>query len=202
MTDVATLKDAALVKLAQAGDSEAFGQLVERYENKVYRLARRMSETQEDAEDILQDAFVRAFRSISSFEGRSTFSTWLYRITMNLALMKIRSRKRDVDSLDEPITTRDGEIKRDLEDGGRDPLDQLILKESREILDKAMDGLYPHNRAVFVLRHLDGLSTEETAEVLNISLATVKSRLHRTRLALRRRLRRLARDEAMAACTS
>jgi RNA polymerase sigma factor (sigma-70 family) len=132
MIDHAMLKDVELVKLAQGGDSEAFGQLVQRYENKVYRLARRMSETQEDAEDILQDAFIRAFRSISSFERRSTFSTWLYRITMNLALMKLRSRKKNVESLDEPIPTREGEITRDIGDDGSDPLDLLILKDSRD----------------------------------------------------------------------
>jgi RNA polymerase sigma-70 factor (ECF subfamily) len=200
MTDLQTLTDPELVKLTQGGSSEAFGQLVKRYEDRIYRLARRMTDTQEDAEDVLQEAFIKAFTAISGFKGNSKFSTWLYRITVNLALMKRRARKSIVESLDEPIATKDGEIMRDVGDPSCDPLTLLILKESREILDRAMEDLYPANRAVFVLRHIEGMSTEETGQILNISLAAVKSRLHRARLALRATLLRMAREEALAAC--
>jgi RNA polymerase sigma-70 factor (ECF subfamily) len=198
MTGLRVLTDPELVTLAQGGDSEAFGELVRRYENKIYRLARRMTDSREDAEDVLQEAFIKAFTSISGFKGMSKFSTWLYRIVVNTALMKRRVRRTVVESLDEPITTKDGEIKREIGDEGCDPLTLMILKESRGILDRAMEDLYPTSRAVFVLRYLEGMSTEETGRVLNISLAAVKSRLHRSRLALRRRLIRHARRETMS----
>jgi RNA polymerase sigma-70 factor (ECF subfamily) len=198
MMRLQVLTDLELVRLTKGGDSEAFGELVRRYESKVYRLARRMTDSREDAEDVLQEAFIKAFRSISGFKGKSKFSTWLYRITVNLALMKRRARKHIIESLDEPIATKDGDIRRDVGDPSGDPLTLLILKESREMLDKAMDDLYPSSRAVFVLRHIEGMSTEETGEVLDISLAAVKSRLHRARHALRAKLTRLAREEALA----
>jgi RNA polymerase sigma-70 factor (ECF subfamily) len=200
MTVLQTLKDSELVKLAQDGDSEAFGELVLRYENKIYRLARRMTETQEDAEDILQEAFIRAFKCITGFRSESRFPTWLYRITVNLALMSKRGRQPIVESLDEPIATAEGEIQKEIRDTGFDPLAALIAQESQEILDRAISELPPTNRAVFVLRHIEGLSTEETKKALNISTPAVKSRLHRTRLALQERLARMAREEALAAC--
>ena len=200
--ELQTLTDPELVGLAQDGDSEAFGGLVNRYQNKIYRLARRLTDNQEDAEDVLQEAFIRAYRAIGGFRGASKFSTWLYRITANLAAMKRRAQRHNVESLDDPITTKDGEIKRDLRDTGIDPLETLIVKEVTENLDKAIADLSPTNRAVFVLRHIEGLSTEETREVLNISIPAVKSRLHRTRLTLQERLTRLAREEAEAVCVA
>jgi len=200
MVRLRTLTDPDLVSLAQHGKPEAFGELVIRYQNKIYRLARRLTDSQEDAEDVLQEAFIRAFKAISGFKGESKFSTWLYRITVNLAAMKRRAQRNNVESLDEPISTRDGQIKRDIRDKCDDPLAALIVKEIRENLDKAISDLSPTNRAVFVLRHVEGLSTEETREVLSISIPAVKSRLHRTRLALQEKLTRLAREEAEAVC--
>lgn len=198
--ELQTLTDPELVSLAQGGNSGAFGELVSRYQNKIYRLARRLTDTEEDAEDVLQEAFIRAYRAISSFKGNSKFSTWLYRITVNFAAMKRRSQKSNIESLDEPISTKDGEIQRDVTDTGRDPLAALITKEIRENLDKAISDLSPTNRAVFVLRHVEGLSTEETREILNISIPAVKSRLHRSRLVLQEKLAKLAREEFEAAC--
>jgi RNA polymerase sigma-70 factor (ECF subfamily) len=180
--------DQDLVRLAQRGDTNAFGHLMVRYQNKIYRLARRMTETDEDAEDVLQEAFIKAFRSISGFKGKSKFSTWLYRITVNLALMKLRRRKLDAVSLDEPVTTEEGSVQREIEDLGPDPLQQLLEVESREILSEAIDELRPGYRAVFVLRHVEGLSTEDTADILNITVAAVKSKLHRARIELREKL--------------
>jgi len=202
LTELQTLTDPELVSLAQKGDSEAFGELVNRYQNKIYRLARRLTDNQEDAEDVLQESFVRAFRAIGGFKGASKFSTWLYRITVNLAAMKRRAQRYHIESLDEPITTKDGEISRDIKDTGTDPLEALIVKEIRENLDTAISGLSPTNRAVFVLRHIEGLSTEETREILNISIPAVKSRLHRTRLALQERLMSLAKEQAEAVCVA
>jgi len=200
LTELQTLADPELVGLAQDGDSEAFGELVNRYQNKIYRLARRLTDNQEDAEDVLQESFVRAFRAIGGFKGASKFSTWLYRITVNLAAMKRRAQRYHIESLDEPITTKDGEINRDIRDTGIDPLEALIAKEIRESLDRAISDLSPTNKAVFVLRHIEGLSTEETREILNISIPAVKSRLHRTRLVLQERLMSLAQEQPEAVC--
>jgi RNA polymerase sigma-70 factor (ECF subfamily) len=184
----AEVTDENLVKLGKKGDTDAFGTLMLRYQNKIYRLARRMTETDEDAEDVLQEAFIKAYRSLGSFKGRSKFSTWLYRITVNLALMKLRRKKLDSVSLDEPVSTDEGIIQRDIEDSGLDPLEKLIEAESQDVLDRAIAGLPPAYRAVFVLRHVEGLSTEETARILKVSIPAVKSRLHRTRIVLREKL--------------
>jgi RNA polymerase sigma-70 factor (ECF subfamily) len=184
----AAVKDEKLVKLAKKGDLDSFGKLVTRYQNKIYRLARRMTETDEDAEDVLQEAFVKAFKSLQGFKERSKFSTWLYRITVNLALMKLRQKKVNAVSLDQPVEAGEGHIDRDIEDTSPDPLAVLLRKESQEILGGAINELPPGHRAVFVLRHVEGLSTEETARILKISVPAVKSRLHRTRIALREKL--------------
>jgi RNA polymerase sigma-70 factor (ECF subfamily) len=181
-------RDRELVALAKKGDTEAFGRLMVEYQSKIYRLARRMTETDEDAEDVLQEAFIKAFRSIGGFKGESKFSTWLYRITVNLALMKLRKKKLDAVSLDEPIATDEGAVQREIEDEAMDPLEELIESESMDILDKAVDELPKTYRAVFVLRHVEGLSTEDTAKIMNITVPAVKSRLHRTRLLLQEKL--------------
>ena len=196
------LADPELVRLAQDGNAEAFGELVTRYQNKIYRLARRLTDTQEDAEDVLQEAFIRAYGAIGGFKGESKFSTWLYRITANLAAMRRRGQKRNVESLDEPFSTKDGEIKKDIRDTASDPLAALIGKETEAFLDKAISDLSPANRAVFVLRHIEGLSTEETREALNMSVSAVKSRLHRARLVLQEKLMEFAHEEAEAVCVA
>jgi RNA polymerase sigma-70 factor (ECF subfamily) len=185
-------KDEDLVVLAREGDTRAFDELVVRYQNKIYRLARRMTETEEDAEDVLQEAFVKAFKSLGGFKGESRFSTWLYRITVNLALMKLRKKKLDTVPLDQPIETRDGVVQRDIEDLGLDPLERMIAAESKAVLDRAIADLPAGHRAVFVLRDVEKLSTEDTARVLGITIPAVKSRLHRTRLMLKERLIRAA----------
>jgi RNA polymerase sigma-70 factor, ECF subfamily len=194
MATAADIRDQELVRLARKGDRKAFGDLVLKYQDKIYRLARRMTETDEDAEDVLQEAFVKAYRSLAHFRGASKFSTWLYRITVNLALMKLRKKKLNAVSLDVPVMTEDGEVQRDYKSGGLDPLANLVERESREILDRAIADL-PHSyRAVFVLRHIEGLSTGETARILKLSIPAVKSRLHRTRLELRAKLLRHVRN--------
>jgi RNA polymerase sigma-70 factor (ECF subfamily) len=184
------LKDTDLVRRAKRGDRRAYGELVKRYQQKIYRLARRMTETDEDAEDVLQEAFVKSYRSLGGFREKSQFSTWLYRITVNLALMKLRKRKLDSVSLDVPVATDEGQVPRDFENGGPSPLDRLVDKESRQALDSAIADLPASYRAVFVLRHVEGLSTLETARILRVSVAAVKSKLHRARAMLRMKLAR------------
>lgn len=190
--DLKKARDDELVLLARAEETRAFDELVTRYQNKIYRLARRMTETEEDAEDVVQEAFVKAYRSLKGFKGESRFSTWLYRITVNLALMKLRKRKLETVPLDSPIQTKDGVVQREIEDMGLDPLERLIAAESKQVLDRAVAGLPAGHRAVFVLRDMEKLSTEDTARVLGISVPAVKSRLHRTRLMLKEKLIRAA----------
>lgn len=191
--------DSELVQLTREGNSGAFDQLVLRYQDKIFRLARRLTDTEEDAEDVAQEAFIKAFKSISGFKGESRFSTWLYRITVNLALMKQRGRKSIFEYLDEPIETKRGEIRRDFADTAFDPLRTLIAKESKEILDEAISKLGPADKAVFVLRHIEGLTTAEASRALNLSVPALKSRLHRSRLAVRESITRLVHKETLLA---
>lgn len=182
------LSDSQLVKAVKIGDKEAFGELVSRYESRIYRLARRMTPTDQDAEDVVQDAFIKAYRSLGDFRERSKFSTWLYRITVNLSLMRLRRKRPEAVSIDQKISTEEGEMAIEFEDQSPDPLKGLIEKERSKILDLAIDSLSPSYRAVFVLRHVEGLSTEETARILKTSIAAVKSKLHRARVALQKKL--------------
>ena len=180
--------DQELTELAAVGDLHAFEQLVARHRNKLYNLARRLTDTDEDAEDVLQEALFNAFRAIPGFNGDARFTTWLYRITVNCALTKRRQRTLSTVSLDEPIPGVEGLTARDLQDTSPDPLGMLIASESEQILGKAIAELPPKHRAPFVLRHIEGLSGDEIARILKISVPALKSRLHRTRQVLREAL--------------
>jgi RNA polymerase sigma-70 factor (ECF subfamily) len=180
-----------LVAQAQAGDAQAFAELVRRYERKIYRLAKHITQNDEDAEDVLQDSFLKAYEHLSGFQGQSKFYTWIVRIAVNEALMKLRKRKGDrFVSLDEPIDTGEEEVKREIAVWEGNPEQQYSQEELQRILNEAVDGLKPDFRTVFTLRDIEELSTEETAEALGISIPAVKSRLLRARLALREKLTR------------
>ena len=184
----------ALVERARAGDAQAFTRLVERYERKIYRLAKHITQNDEDAEDVLQESFMKAYSNLDSFQGQSKFYTWLVRIAVNEALMKLRKRKSDrTVSLDEPHETEEDTVTREIAVWEDDPEKRYSREELRDILDRAVDSLKPGFRTVFVLRDIEELSTEETAEALGISVPAVKSRLLRARLQLRERLTRLFR---------
>ncbi|MBL8174146.1 MAG: RNA polymerase sigma factor [Bryobacterales bacterium] len=184
--------DVALVALARQGDSPAFSQLVTRYDRKIYRLARHITNSDEDAEDVLQETFLKAFEHLDGFQGNSKFYTWLVRIAVNESLMKLRKRKsgRTV-SLDEPAENGDEPIVREIAVWDGSPEQQYSSEELRSILDKAIANLKPAFRTVFLLRDVEELSTEETAAALEISVPAVKSRLLRARLELRERLTRI-----------
>jgi RNA polymerase sigma-70 factor (ECF subfamily) len=170
----------------RAGDRVEFSRLVEAYSGKLYRLALKMLGNQQDAEDILQETFIKAFRHLNSFDGRSNLSTWLYRIATNEALMKLRKKKPDTVSIDEPVETMEGEQEPlQIVDWCCLPEDELMSTEARANLDRSVQKLPESLRAVFVLRDIEGLSTRETAEVLDISEAAVKTRLSRARFQLR-----------------
>jgi RNA polymerase sigma-70 factor (ECF subfamily) len=183
--------ESALVAQAKAGDQNAFAELVNRYERKIYRLAKNITRNDEDAEDVLQDAFLKAYTHLDNFKGDSKFYTWIVRIAVNEALMRLRKRKTDRSvPLDEPVELGEETVQREIAVWDDNPEQQYSQEEWRKILDEAVDSLKPDFRTVFVLRDIEELSTEETAETLGISVPAVKSRLLRARLALRERLTR------------
>src|SRR2546427_10702333 len=181
----------ALVNAAKAGDVEAFEELIRRYDRNVFRIAQHITQNREDAEDVVQDAFFKAYSNLAQFQGQSKFYTWLVRIAGNEALMKLRRRRPErTVSLDEEVKTEDDSVPREVADWSPNPEKQYNQAELREILTKTIQGLPPSFRTVFVLRDVEGLSTEETAEALELSIPAVKSRLLRARLQLRERLSR------------
>jgi RNA polymerase sigma-70 factor (ECF subfamily) len=186
--------DIELVERTRAGDTRAFNQLVQRYERKIFRLAKNITGNDEDAEDVLQESFLKAYSHLDSFQGESKFYTWLVRIAVNEALMKLRKRKSDrTVSLDEPVETGEESVAREIAVWDDDPEKRYSQEELRDILDGAVESLKPSFRTVFVLRDIEELSTEETAEALGISIPAVKSRLLRARLQLREKLTRFFR---------
>jgi RNA polymerase sigma-70 factor (ECF subfamily) len=173
----------------QSGDPEEFSRLVEAYSSKIYRLATKMLNQQQDAEDVLQETFVKAYRGLKSFDGRSKISTWLFRIATNEALMVIRRKHPEVVSIDEPIETEEGEQEPvQIVDWCCLPEDELLSEETKERLDAAVQKLPERLRVVFILRDINDLSTHETAEILRLSDTAIKTRLSRARLRLREEL--------------
>jgi len=177
-----------LVAAAKAGDLSAFETLVSRYERKIFRLTQNITQNREDAEDAMQEAFLKAFEHLAEFEGNSRFYTWLVRIAVNQALMKLRRRRPNVVSLDDEIDTGEDMMPRDVEDWGPSPIERYEQTELSGILSRVISELDPPFRIVFQLRDIEQLSTEETAEALGLSVPAVKSRLLRARLKLRQRL--------------
>src|SRR3984885_10845324 len=181
----------ALVNRAKAGDIEAFEDLVRRYDRNVFRIAQHITQNREDAEDVVQDAFLKSYQNLAQFQGQSKFYTWLVRIVVNEALMKLRRRRPErMVSLDEDIKTEEDSMPREVADWAPNPEQLYTQGELKEILGKTIQGLPPSFRTVFVLRDVEGLSTEETADALDLSIPAVKSRLLRARLQLRERLSR------------
>jgi RNA polymerase sigma-70 factor (ECF subfamily) len=183
-----------LVKAAKSGDATAFEELVNRYERKIFRLTMNITRNREDAEDAMQDAFMKAYSHLSTFQEESRFYTWLVRIAANEALMRLRKRRPNQVSLDEPVEGEDDLMPREIQDWGPSPEQRFAQSEMHGILDQAIDELGPDFRTVFVLRDIEELSTDETAAVLGISAPAVKSRLLRARLKLRQKLDRYMRD--------
>src|SRR5271166_3464954 len=183
--------DILLVNRARAGDVEAFEKLVRQYDRQVFRIAQHITQNREDAEDVVQDAFLKAYEKLNQFQGNSKFYTWLVRIAVNESLMRLRKRRTGkMVSIDEDIETDEGSVPRDLADWAPDPEQNYGQAELAEILRKTIQGLPQGFRIVFALRDVEGLSTEETAETLGLSVPAVKSRLLRARLQLRERLSR------------
>ncbi|MCU0245700.1 MAG: sigma-70 family RNA polymerase sigma factor [Bryobacter sp.] len=193
MATATAFDETPLVLRAKNGDDGAFAELLNHYERKVFRLARNITQNDEDAEDVLQETFLKAYSHLPDFQGNSKFYTWIVRIAVNEALMKLRKRKSDRQvSLDEQLDTGEDTLVREIAVWDN-PEKQYSQDELREILDKSVQSLPPIFRNVFILRDIEELSTEETAEALGISIPAVKSRLLRARLQLREKLTRFFR---------
>lgn len=181
--------EARLVVAAQSGDSEAFRTLLDHYYPNLLRIVVRITRNTEDAEDVLQEALLKVYCNLHRFKGNSQFYTWLVRITINEALMKLRKRgaHRQV-SLQEVVESERGPVRRELEDSSNDPEKYYAERELRETLEHALESLSPRLCAAFVLRNVEERSMRETAMILGLSASAVKSRVVRARARLRKRL--------------
>src|ERR1700688_872129 len=181
--------DLELVHACKGGDVGAFEQLVKRYDRKLMRIAQSITHNREDSQDVVQETFLKAFQHLSQFREDSQFSTWLISITVNQSLMKLRKQrvKKEV-SLDEEFQATEGILPIDAIDWTPNPEQLYWASELRDILASTLEGVRPILQRVFVLRDIEGLTIEQTAEVLNLSHAAVKARLWRVRMQLRERL--------------
>ena len=186
-----------LIDRLRSGDTAALEDLMERYASRVFRVARGITRTNEDAEEVVQDVFLTLARKLDTFEGRAALSTWIYRVTANAALLKCRGKRARLEvSIEEHLPSyredglREGEGSYLLADWSRTPEAELLENEAHAVLSRAIDQLPEAYRAVLILREVEELSNQETAEALAESVSSVKSRLHRARMALREQLTR------------
>jgi RNA polymerase sigma-70 factor (ECF subfamily) len=183
------VSDMALVTLSQGGNEEAFLELVERYTEKVSHLAMRITRSEHDTEEVVQEVFITLYTKLNTFQGKSAFSSWLFRITANTAFMKLRSRRKHAASSFEELSEQG--VLPETQSGRSDLNDVNYLSvrhELRALIEEAMASLPDEYRTIFVLRDVDGLSNQETGTVLGLTIPAVKSRLHRARLLLRKKL--------------
>ncbi len=172
----------------KAGDRTEFARLVDATSNHIYHMALKILRDPQDAEDVLQESYIKALRALPNFEGRSTLSTWLYRIAVNEALMLLRKRRINLVSVEDETDEDDEQPGMVLTDWAGLPEDELLSAESRQRLEAAVDTLPDTLRIVFMLRDIEGLSIKETAELLDLTETAVKTRLLRARLKLRNHL--------------
>ncbi|KPJ52610.1 hypothetical protein AMJ39_07445 [candidate division TA06 bacterium DG_24] len=180
--------DAELVNAARGGDEQAIRDLLGRYRTAVFNLAFRILRNEEDATDAAQETFIRVFRALDRFDERQRFKPWILRIASNYCIDQIRKRDWRTVSFDTPIETEDGTLEMELAGPGPQPDEVLERKEQRMVIEQAIDSLPPDYRMAIVLRHTEGLSYEEIADVLGVPLGTVKARIHRARSALQKKL--------------
>jgi RNA polymerase sigma-70 factor, ECF subfamily len=182
--------DEVLVQRAQGGDTAAFDELVRRYTQIVYRVLYKILRHEEDTQDALQDTFVSAYRALPRFRQDARFSTWIYRIATNAALMKTRGRKNNMVSLDHPTEDEGAQRAWELPDWSATPDEEIMTDETRRIMEEAIQSLPAEQRAAFVLHDIQDLSSAETAQAMGITVSAVNSRLHRARVFLRDRIGR------------
>lgn len=178
--------DALLIELSQKGDRNAFDALIRKYENRAYQYAYRLTSNQDEASDIVADAFVRVYSALKNFRGQSSFGTWLYRILTNCYLdLRKKERTRRHESLEATMNLEGGEVQRQFEDESDGP--DLILERTarEEAVQSALGKMPEYQQAMLVMYHVEMLSYEEISDALDLPIGTVKSRLNRARLALR-----------------
>ena len=202
VSDLRAWSDEQLIAAAKNGRRAPFGELYERHMKRVSYVTRRITRNREDAEDAVQDCFLSAFVHLKDFDGRSRFSTWLTRIAINAALMKLR-KKRGLQEvpIDEPNPSSESVAQREFRDGAPDPEESCSLRERKRMVESAISGLRPRTRNVVELIHLQERSIRETAQILGISTGAVKSRMFHAKIALLRMplLQSLARSNRLSA---
>jgi RNA polymerase sigma-70 factor (ECF subfamily) len=180
--------DESLVELVINGDKAAFDELMQRYQSKAYRLVRGILRDHQDTEEVLQEIFLKIFQKLDTFRGEASFSSWLYRVALNTAFMKLREKKRPARI---PLDNVIAEIE-ELEATGAEwpsaPDQEIVTEEVMKIITEAMEKMPEDFRVILILRDIEGFSNEEVGELLNLSVPAVKSRVHRARLFLRKRL--------------
>ena len=189
-TSTPATEEADLVLASQAGDVAAFEELVNRYDRRLLRVAQHIVHNLEDAQDVVQEAFLKAFQKLGDFRGDSKFSTWLFRIVVNQSLMELRKQRTKQRSATDSLVMSDeeGQLPMDFSDWRPNPEAEYETSELRELLTSALESIGPNLSVVFVLHDIEGHSLQETAETLGLSVAAVKTRSLRARLKLRERL--------------
>ncbi len=183
--------DCLLIERMKCGDEEAFEKIMERYQPRVYRLAYRLTGSAADAEDVTQNVFLILHKKIASFKGESALFSWVYKITLNASWEILRNRKRESHvSIEQylPEFNRNGQHAEPILDWSNSPDELTTRKEAQVLVRKAIDGLSTEYKTVLILRDIEGLPSKETAEILDLTVPAVKSRLHRARLCIRGRL--------------
>jgi RNA polymerase sigma-70 factor (ECF subfamily) len=189
MTENNNQKESLSVEALRAGDRAEFARMVDQFSAPIYRLGMKILGNEQDAEDILQETFIKSFRSIADFEARSSLSTWLYRIATNEALMLLRKRKPTQDLVIQDEGADEDDIEPvEIVDWCCLPEEEMLSTESRTFLEKAVQVLSPSLRLVFLMRDVEGLSIKETADILDLTESAVKVRLMRARLRMREEL--------------
>lgn len=182
-------EDTLLVKRALEGDQNAFVRLKEKYHEAIYNLIYRMIHEKDEVEDLTQEAFIKAFMSLSSFNDEYAFSTWLYKIATNNCIDYIRRKRLQTFSIDKPIESKDSDFAFELPDSTYEPDREMISRQRRKLLEEAINSLPPKYRQVIILRHQEEKEYQEIAELLNLPLGTVKAHIFRAREMLNKYLR-------------
>ena len=180
-----------LVREFQAGNREAYDQIADIYQKKIYSLSYNLTRNQMDAQDVTQEVLLTLFRKINMFQGKSAFSSWVYRITLNSSYMKLRRKKKEPNiSIDElmPLFNGAGFQQDKIKDWSENTESLMFTNETRSVINNAVELLPEKEKVVFLLRDVEGLSTEKTGDILDLTVPAVKSRLHRARLFLRKKL--------------
>ena len=179
------MTEVQLIEKAKNGEQEAFTKLVLKYNERIYNLALRLLRNKEDAEDILQETFITVLEKLHTFDGKSGFFTWLYRIATNACLMKLRKKRPEVSDLPDNLSEYDNYESKIFVDWSQNPLADIQNKEMKDAIDKAMEKLSDIYRTVFVLRDIENMSIKETSDIIGITEENVKIRLKRARMFLR-----------------